>query len=76
MQGRMKIPELPFASWNDRMIEVERKLSQRYYWFAHRRLINEAILARTAHASAARLREFLPALAKARVAQVVMYLLR
>ena len=75
MQGRMKIPSLPFDQWNDRLIEVSGRLSRRFYWFANRRLINEAIVARNPIGSGGRLSRFLPAYAKARVAQLFMFLL-
>jgi len=78
MKGRMKIPSLPFEQWSDRMIEVSGRLSRRYYWFANRRLINEAIAVRNGNGnrSGVRLSTFLPAYTKAKVAQLFMSLLK
>jgi uncharacterized membrane protein len=72
----MAIPDLPFARWNDRMISVEGQLSRRFYWFAHRRLINEAILARAVSGSAKSLGTTVPAFLKARIAGIAMKLIR
>jgi radical SAM superfamily enzyme YgiQ (UPF0313 family) len=68
MRGRMNVPDLPFDQWNDRMIEVTGRPSRRFYWFANRRLVNEAIAVR----NGGRLSVLLPALVKAKVAQLFM----
>ncbi len=46
MQERIEIPSLPFAEWNDRMIQLSGRFPERFYWFANRRVVNEAALSR------------------------------
>jgi anaerobic magnesium-protoporphyrin IX monomethyl ester cyclase len=46
MRGHMEIPSLPFAEWNDRMIHLSGRFPKRFYWFANRRVVNEATVSR------------------------------
>jgi radical SAM superfamily enzyme YgiQ (UPF0313 family) len=65
------LPELPFAEWNDRMIGIAGRYTRRFYWFANRRVINEAAWSlRRSRGIGGATRAFL----KAKAAQVGMYL--
>ncbi len=46
---RLRLPSLPFDQWNDRMIDIAGRYSRRFYWFANRRIINEAAWSRMLH---------------------------
>lgn len=68
------VPELPFAEWNDRMIGIAGRYSGRFYWFANRRVINEAAWTRQRGNGGAGLGRAASAFLKAKAAQVGMYL--
>jgi anaerobic magnesium-protoporphyrin IX monomethyl ester cyclase len=42
VRDRLVVPRLPFEQWNDRMIGITGRYSRRFYWFANRRVVNEA----------------------------------
>lgn len=46
VRDRLILPELPFEVWNDRMIGIAGRYSRRFYWFANRRVVNEAAWSR------------------------------
>ncbi len=46
VEDRLLLPQLPFEQWNDRMIRISGRYSRRFYWFANRRVINEAAWSR------------------------------
>lgn len=68
------LPALPFAEWNDRMIDIAGRASKRFYWYAHRRVINEAAWARGIRRQGANRGSVARAFLKAKAAQVGMYL--
>lgn len=74
VQEEITLPEVPFSLWNDRMIAVGGRYSNRFYWFAHRRLANEASLARIRSRGGYRWRDTLVPLLKSRVAKAGMLL--
>jgi len=48
MSDRITIPTQSFNTWNDRDIAINGRFSKRFYWFAHRRIVNETEHARLA----------------------------
>lgn len=68
------LPSLPFGEWNDRMIEITGRYSRRFYWYANRRIVNEANLSRMTHGTGRSWIAVAGAFLKARAAQVGMYL--
>jgi radical SAM superfamily enzyme YgiQ (UPF0313 family) len=76
IRAAMQIPALDFSAWNDRMIRVTNRPSARYYWFAARRVVNEADVSRALHARNTSVMNALRSFVKAKVAQAGMYLVR
>jgi radical SAM superfamily enzyme YgiQ (UPF0313 family) len=72
----MKVPALDFPQWNDRMIQVTNRPSARFYWFAARRIVNEAAVSRSLSARDRSVTGLLGSFVKAKVAQAGMYLAR
>jgi anaerobic magnesium-protoporphyrin IX monomethyl ester cyclase len=68
------IPELPFAEWNDRMIDISGRFSKKFYWFANRRVINETAWRRELEAGPSGLPRASRSLLRAKAAQVGMLL--
>lgn len=73
-KATMHLPSMNWREWNDRMIDLPKKYSRRYYWFTHRRIANES---RRNTAGARRsLRVRVESFFKAKAAQVGMNLFR
>ncbi len=68
------LPELPFAEWNDRMIGIAGRYSKRFYWYANRRVVNEAAWTRHGGSGSAGIGGAARSFLKAKAAQVGMYL--
>jgi radical SAM superfamily enzyme YgiQ (UPF0313 family) len=75
-RGSLLLPSLPFGEWNDRMIEIAGRYSRRFYWFANRRLVNEANVSRMAGTLGMKWMTIAGSFLKARVAQMGMFLTR
>lgn len=65
-------PALPFEEWNDRMITMRRDKSNRFYWFAHRRIVNESLAVRHASGKNKHIGKFVLSKAKATIARLGM----
>jgi len=48
ISDRLTIPTQSFNTWNDRDIAITGRFSKRFYWFTHRRIVNETEHARLA----------------------------
>jgi hypothetical protein len=70
---RLRLPDIPFEAWNDRMIEITGRYSRRFYWFANRRVINEAAWSRMLRAPSKPWSRIISSFLKAKAAQVGMY---
>ena len=70
---RLRLPDIPFEAWNDRMIEITGRYSRRFYWFANRRVINEAAWSRMLQAPSKHWSRIISSFLKAKAAQVGMY---
>jgi radical SAM superfamily enzyme YgiQ (UPF0313 family) len=70
------MPALPFGEWNDRMIDIKGRSSRRFYWFASRRIVNEAGVSRLAHHPGRKWAPITTSFLKAKAAQLGMYLTR
>jgi anaerobic magnesium-protoporphyrin IX monomethyl ester cyclase len=75
-QDALVLPSLPFREWNDRMIEITGRYSKRFYWFANRRIVNEAALSRMSHQDQKNWSSLAGSFLKAKVAQLFMSLIR
>ena len=42
IESRLEIPQTDWSEWNDRMIDFTGRYSKKYYWYANRRIVNEA----------------------------------
>ena len=65
-------PTLPFEEWNDRMIALRREKSNRFYWFAHRRIVNESLAVKHASGKHKHIGKFMLSKAKATIARLGM----
>lgn len=72
VSDRIVVPALPFSSWNDRYIRIAGRNSDRFYWFANRRVINEAAFARLRHARKKRWGKMMRTFMKAKAAHFGM----
>ncbi len=72
VQERLVLPQLPFELWNDRMIDITGRYSRRFYWFANRRVVNEAAWGRWSHAPHRSWRKAALSYIKAKTAQAFM----
>ncbi len=70
------LPSLPFGEWNDRMIEITGRCSRRFYWFANRRIVNEANLSRMMNDDGKRWTSIAGIFLKTKAAQLGMLLTR
>jgi radical SAM superfamily enzyme YgiQ (UPF0313 family) len=75
-EDALVLPTLPFGEWNDRMIEISGRYSRRFYWFANRRIINEASVSRLIHGNGKNWASAAGSFLKAKAAQAGMYLTR
>jgi radical SAM superfamily enzyme YgiQ (UPF0313 family) len=75
-EDALVLPTLPFGEWNDRMIEISGRYSRRFYWFANRRIINEARVSRLIHGNGKNWASAAGSFLKAKAAQAGMYLTR
>jgi anaerobic magnesium-protoporphyrin IX monomethyl ester cyclase len=76
LRAHLRLPAMGFAEWNDRMIEITNRYSRLFYWFANRRLINEASFNRALHDSRRTVGAMAKTLIKAKLAQAGMALVR
>jgi len=70
--GEIRLPQLPFPEWNDRMIQVQGRFSRRFYWFANRRIVNEASVARLYRKPRREWGKIAESFVKAKIAQLGM----
>ncbi len=71
--GSLIHPGLPFSQWNDRNIGIRGRYSNRFYWYASRRIVNETAASRLWHSPRKDWRKLVPAFVKAKAAQIGMW---
>lgn len=76
IKDHIQLPKLEWSEWNDRMIDMRHRYPKRFYWFANRRVINEATVSRMVNGQKKKLRTLATSFIKAKVAQAGMYLTR
>ena len=76
VQDRLVLPHLPFEQWNDRMIGITGRYSKRFYWFANRRVINEAAWSRMMKPPYRSLGKAAVSYVKAKTAQAFMHIIQ
>jgi anaerobic magnesium-protoporphyrin IX monomethyl ester cyclase len=74
MNGALSIPTTPFSTWNDRMIDIHGRYPKRYYWWAHRRIVNETTVSRLRSEPSRQWIRITSAYLKAKIAHVGMRL--
>jgi anaerobic magnesium-protoporphyrin IX monomethyl ester cyclase len=76
LREHLKLPSIGFPEWNDRMIGITNRYSRLFYWFANRRVANEASLDRAFHQPSRSAWTILKSFVKAKIAQAGMALVR